>query len=543
MLRRIFQRIMSGGPKRTAAKSQAGKRSISTGRLFRQAPGKFARSSRQAGADAGARSLRRKNRDIYSRKVAQVQHGASLPFSGVRIFYFFLFAMLFLAMYLGYLLVLPFFHTIVLACIFAALSHPLYSLVLKRVRQPWLASGVTLIMLVVVVCLPVAFFVISMIPQAARISADFSQWLVSNRLEVFINDQVYPVLHWLQTELSWMDMDVANIREDLLTYSREIGSFLVTTGTGFVVNTFTLVVNFFLMLLIMFFLLKDGEGMVNVIKHLTPLRADQEDSIIHNLRRMARAVLVGGFMVAALQGLVGGIGLAIVGLPAMFWGVVMAFAALVPVFGTALVWAPMCLYLFLTGNEGQALFLLVWCGALVTSVDSFLRPVIIRGNSKTSLLLLFLAVLGGIKAFGVLGIVYGPLILSFLGVMLGIYSEEYQESLTSYHGETSRKARKFSTATGFEESSRRKFAPARRSALRALAAKGGGPESPPENLTEREIIAASFLAAHAHEQPPGQADETPGEKKPEEEKSSVIRAIAHSDVVRAFTKRYDIFSE
>lgn len=537
MLRRIFQRVMGGGHKRTAAKSQAGKRSISTGRLFRQAPDKFARSAQLAGADAGARNLSRKNRGMYSRKVAEVQHAATQPFSGVRIFYFFLFAMLFLALYLAYLLVLPFFHTIVLACIFAALSHPLYSRVLKRLRQPWLASGVTLLMLVVVVALPVAFFVINIIPQASRISMEFSQWLVSNNLEVFINDQVYPILHWLQTELSWMDMDVANIREDLLTYSREIGSFLVTTGTGFVVNTFTLVANFFLMLLIMFFLLKDGEGMVNVIKHLTPLRAEQEDSIIYNLRRMAKAVLVGGFMVAALQGLVGGIGLAIVGMPAMFWGTVMAFAALVPVVGTALVWAPMCLYLFLTGQQTQALFLLVWCGVLVTSVDSFLRPILIRGNSKTSLLFLFLAVLGGIKAFGVLGIVYGPLILSFLGVMLGIYSEEYKESLSSYHGETGRKARKFSTATGFEESSRRKFAPARRSALRALESKGG-PEAPVDNLSGREIIAASFQAAHPDG--PGGLE---GEKKPEEEKTSVIRAITQSEVVRAFSKRYDIFSE
>ena len=543
MLKRIFQRVMSGGHKRATARSQVGKRSISTGRLFRQAPDKFARRSQLAGGDAGARSLRRKNRDMYSRKVAEVQHAATQPFSGVRIFYFFLFAMLFLALYLGYLLVLPFFHTIVLACIFAALSHPLYSRVLKRLRQPWLASGVTLIMLVVVVCLPVAFFIISMIPQASRISVEFSQWLVSNNLEVFINDQVYPILHWLQTELSWMDMDVANIREDLLTYSREIGSFLVTTGTGFVVNTVTLVANFFLMLLVMFFLLKDGEGMVNVVKHLTPLRADQEDSIIYNLRRMAKAVLVGGFMVAGLQGLVGGIGLAIVGLPAMFWGTVMAFAALVPVLGTALVWVPMCLYLFLTGQQTQALFLLVWCGILVTSVDSFLRPILIRGNSKTSLLFLFLAVLGGIKAFGVLGIVYGPLILSFLGVMLGIYSEEYKESLTSYHSDTSRKARKFSTATGYEESSRRKFVPARRSALRALESKGGGAEGPPEGPSEgfsgRQIIAASFQAAHPDEAASGQEPEI----KQEEGKTSVIRAITQSEVVRAFSKRYDFFSE
>jgi hypothetical protein len=113
----------------------------------------------------------------------------------------------------------------------------------------------------------------------------------------------------------------------------------------------------------------------------------------------------------------------------------------VPILGTALVWVPSVLYLWVYGQGNSAVFLLLWCAILVTSVDSFLRPVLIRGKTKTSLLFLFMSVLGGIKAFGALGIAYGPLILSFVGVMLGIYSDEYSESLNDYHA-VSKKTRR-----------------------------------------------------------------------------------------------------
>ena len=400
------------------------------------------------------------------------------PFSGVRIFYFFLFALLFLALYLSYLLVSPFLHTIILACIFTALSHPLYKRMLSLFRgNGWVASGVTLGILVIVVLLPLIFFIIQLVPQATHSIVALAQWLSSAHLDQLVNEKIYPFLGWLNDELTWIDLDVQDMRESLLSFSRRAGQMMLSWGTGFFVDSLNVAANFGLMLLIMFFLFKDGEGMVKTIKHLTPLRAEQEDSIIHNLRRMAKAVLMGGFAVAALQGFVGAIGLAIVGIPPLFWGTVMAFAALVPVLGTALIWVPAVVYLALTGQTTSALFLLAWCGILVTSVDSFLRPIIIRGNNKTSLLFLFLAVLGGIKAFGVLGIVYGPLILSFVGVMLAMYSDEYSESLETYHNTAGRK-RKFGGPACSADGTCRKKQPTHLScrALFSAAGKSGGKE-------------------------------------------------------------------
>ena len=350
------------------------------------------------------------------------------PFSTGRIFYYFLFAMLFLALYLGYLLMQPFWHTIILACIFAGLCHPLYAFIRRKTGWPgYLASAATLAVLVLLICVPLALFIAQLIPQATNSIKELAQWLGSAHLDTLVNDKIFPWLTWLNEELSWLEIDVMDIRNSLMNFSRTAGQKLVGWGTGLVFDSISIFFNFILMLLIMFFLLKDGEGMVNTLRRLTPLRSEQEDNIIQSLRRMANAVLIGGFSVAAIQGFVGGIGLAIVGIKPLFWGTVMVAAALVPIVGTGLIWAPAVVYLLLNGQTGNAIFLLVWCGGLVTTIDSLLRPIIMRGSSKISLLFLFMSVFGGIQAFGALGIIYGPLILSFVLAMINIYSSEYAD--------------------------------------------------------------------------------------------------------------------
>lgn len=353
------------------------------------------------------------------------------PFSGKRIFYYFLFALLFLGLYLAYRLMQPFWDTIILACILAALSHPIYTKIKNRVGgRDYLASGLTIAMLCIVVCIPVGFFIAKLIPQASESIRGLSSWLTGGNLDILVEEKIDPLLTWLNEEVvPWAEIDVQDIKDGIVGFSRDAGKIMLGLGTGIVFDSIYLLAQFLLMLLIMFFLLKDGEGMVKTVKRLTPLREEQEDRILSTMRRMAKSVLVGGFAVAAIQGLVGGIGLAIVGIPALFWGTVMAFAALVPVLGTGLVWVPSVVYLLLTGHTGQAIFLAIWCGILVTSIDSILRPIIMRGSSKISLLFLFMCILGGIKAFGPLGLIYGPLILAFVMVMITIYSEEYSDSL------------------------------------------------------------------------------------------------------------------
>lgn len=120
---------------------------------------------------------------------------------------------------------------------------------------------------------------------------------------------------------------------------------------------------------------------------------------------------------------------AALGIPALFWGTLMAFASLVPVVGTGLVWVPAVCYLLLTSQWESALFLSLWCGIVVVGADSILRPYFMRGGVGMPVFFIFLSILGGVKAFGMLGILDGPLILSFTVVMLSLYGDEYRDIL------------------------------------------------------------------------------------------------------------------
>jgi len=189
-------------------------------------------------------------------------------------------------------------------------------------------------------------------------------------------------------------------------------------------------VHFCFMLFILFFLLKEGRRWVRWIRFLSPLREEQEEAILASLRTVTKSVLMGGLLIAVLQGVAGGVALAIAGLPALFWGTMMGFASLVPVVGTGLIWVPAVAYLALQAKWWMALFLLVWCSVGVTSIDTFLRPYFMSGATGMSTLFIFLSVIGGLQVFGPVGLLYGPLVLSLAMVMLRMYGEEYQDLLT-----------------------------------------------------------------------------------------------------------------
>lgn len=175
---------------------------------------------------------------------------------------------------------------------------------------------------------------------------------------------------------------------------------------------------------------RDGDEFLSGLRKLSPLRSSQEEKLMERVRGVSRSALVGTLGTAAAQGLAGGIGLAICGFPALFWGTVMAFASLIPLVGTAVVWIPACGYLVITGQHGMAAFLAIWCGVGVGSIDNFLRPVLMKGEAEMSTLWVFFAVLGGLQLFGLPGLVYGPLVFGLCAVLLYLYQLEFQEYLT-----------------------------------------------------------------------------------------------------------------
>ncbi len=347
-----------------------------------------------------------------------------------KLFPWFFLAVLLFSLYLLYHIMQPFLHSIIMACVMTAISYPLYQkclLLTKGRRIP--AALIILLGITLALAALVTIFVAGLIPQARSSISAVNQWLGGAHLGETLNLYIQPVLEWLNERLPEFSISIDEIRNTLTSLSSRAGQYLLGKASALLGNTLSFFIHLLLVLLIMFFLLIDGSSLVGRLSYLLPMKPEQTAVVMESLRRMARAVLVGGFSVAVLQGVVGGIGLAIVGIPALFWGAVMTFAALVPVVGTGLVWAPAVAVLLIMGDWESALFLALWCGLLVTSIDSVLRPLLLRDGAKVPLLFLFMAILGGVNVFGMLGLLYGPLILGLVAVMLDIYAEEYHDIL------------------------------------------------------------------------------------------------------------------
>jgi predicted PurR-regulated permease PerM len=145
---------------------------------------------------------------------------------------------------------------------------------------------------------------------------------------------------------------------------------------------------------------------------------------------MSLATLYGIFLTSIVQGIIGGIGFAIAGIPhALFWGTAIALFSLIPVVGTSVVWVPASLILIATGNLTSGIFLFCWGILIVSTVDNFLRAFLIGGRTNTNQLLMFLSVFGGIGMFGLVGVIFGPLILTLFFAFLHIYELEYDKVL------------------------------------------------------------------------------------------------------------------
>jgi len=343
----------------------------------------------------------------------------------------FLLVLLFFSLYLAYCILQPFLHTIIFSILLASLFSPLQDRMVRWLKgRKGLAAFLVLCVIVFVIALPTFFFLSQLVSQGVESVGRVTEWIRQGNLQkVAAHPTVVTAVSWVRERLHFIDFSHLDIESHLLALSKNLGQFLINRGAGLLGDAATLVSRFLILIFITYYLVRDGAEMVKTVKYLSPLREEQEDRILEKIKAVARSSILGSFLTALSQGLVGGVGLMLVGIPGLFWGSLMAFTSFIPVVGTALVWVPAVGYLLLLGKIKSAIFLATWCAVLVGSIDNFLRPFFMRGQADMSTFYIFLAILGGVQFFGLAGIIYGPLILGFARVMLYIYQIEYRDFL------------------------------------------------------------------------------------------------------------------
>jgi predicted PurR-regulated permease PerM len=210
----------------------------------------------------------------------------------------------------------------------------------------------------------------------------------------------------------------------VVTAAKRLLEALAGSGGAVMLGALGTIVSFVLMLFVLFFVLRDGPVLAQQVVRFLPIEPRLRGRLWQHLIDVTRAVFMGIGLTALVQGVLLGIGFAIAGLPSpLVFGVLGALFALVPVVGTAVVWLPGTLWLLAHGDAGHAIFLAAWGVLAVGSVDNFLRPILISGRVEVPTLAVFIGVMGGLAAFGFVGLFLGPIVLGLLVALFRFSTE------------------------------------------------------------------------------------------------------------------------
>jgi predicted PurR-regulated permease PerM len=187
-----------------------------------------------------------------------------------------------------------------------------------------------------------------------------------------------------------------------------------------------LLLGLFIMFFVMFYGFREGQTFILYLKKHLPLEKNLKDSLFDEMRTITQAVLYGQVLTAVIQGGLGGLALLVFGVPnALFWGAIMIIFAFLPVLGTPLIWVPAGVGLILDGNVTKGILLLAFGATVVMNIDNFLRPKLVSSRTNVHPVLILIGVLGGLRVFGFIGMLVGPLILAILVALIKFYEQNY----------------------------------------------------------------------------------------------------------------------
>lgn len=309
---------------------------------------------------------------------------------------------------LFYWMIKDFLLALLIAAILSALAHPFYNRVLELMGgRKSIAAAVTVLLSLVLIIIPLLFFMGILVNEAVEISESAGEWLTqqveqSESLKKQIAD----------------DPDI----KKLLPYRDEIlgkaGQLAAKAGTlvaeGLVAgakSTATFLLMLFIMLYAMFTFLMDGRALLDAVLHFTPLSAQDKTRLLGIYISVGRATLKGTLIIGIVQGTLAALSFWVAGIDGVvFWGAVMAVLSIVPGIGSALVWVPAVIYLALNGQPAAAVGVGLWCAIVVGTIDNLLRPLLIGKDTEMPDLLVMLTTFGGLALFGAAGILVGPLV-------------------------------------------------------------------------------------------------------------------------------------
>ncbi|AQT60303.1 AI-2E family transporter [Cellvibrio sp. PSBB023] len=324
----------------------------------------------------------------------------------------------------GFLLILkPFFGTIFWACAITVIFYPLQQWLLERLKgRTNISALLTLTACILIVVLPVTLLISSVIAEGANAYKKLEAGEINPAQYI---EQIRTAFPAVQETLDRFDVDVAKLKEGALNLSMTAGKWAAQNALSIGQNTFKLLLNTCLMLYLTFFLLRDGNYLLELLIRALPLGDARERMLFAKFGEVTRATIKGNLVIAVIQGTLGGLIFWVLGIPgALLWGVVMAVLSLIPAVGPAIVWVPVSIYLFATGDNVKGIILVAFGAGVIGLVDNILRPILVGRDTKLPDYIVLLSTLGGLGLFGINGFVVGPLVAALFIAFWGIFIRE-----------------------------------------------------------------------------------------------------------------------
>ncbi len=310
---------------------------------------------------------------------------------------------------LSFLIMRPILISIIVALILAFIFSPVYDWLYKHTKLKNISVLLIIAFIITLLFLPLWFLTPILIKQAFTIfqatqQIDFVTPLKSVLPNLFASEQ--------------FSIDIGNI---LSSFTSKITNSLINSLSNLILNLPALLLQFTVVLFTFFFVLRDKEKVLEYVKTLLPFSKDVEEKLLKYTSGITASLVYGQIVIGIIQGIILGIGLFIFKVPnALFFTFLAIFAGILPIVGTGLVWVPLAIYLFFSGNMVSAWGVLAF-GIVSSTIDNFLRPLIVSKKTKINSAILLISMIGGLFFFGVLGLLLGPLIISYLLILLEIY--------------------------------------------------------------------------------------------------------------------------
>ena len=328
-----------------------------------------------------------------------------------------------IALYLCWLMLRPFITVLEWAAVLVIVFYPVHKRLAQKIKRRGLSALLSSVLVIIILVLPVTFLMMALANELARAAGNLPDFVA----QLMNSEKGVPgtVARWIHDHIA---VDGAASQRFVIDQLKTAGTSLLGQSVGLVGNMVGAVAKAFFVIITMYYLFRDGDKIVRALPGALPLNSSQSEAILARVNDVVSASVYGVVTIAMLQGLLGGLAFWTLGVPSpLLWGTVLAFVCMIPIAGSFFVWLPASIYLVLGGHWTKGLLLILWGVLVISTIDNFLRPKLIKNQTKLHELFVFFSVLGGMSVFGLLGIVLGPVVLAITLGLLDTFKQEKDE--------------------------------------------------------------------------------------------------------------------